>query len=69
EYRTMPLATRFSDWMGIQDNCFSIPVVVGRSGIIRHLHPEVNDDEQQNLRTVAVAVKISIVSLIPDLID
>jgi len=69
EYRTMPLATRFSDWMGIQDNCFSIPVVVGRSGIIRHLHPEMNDDEQQNLRTVAVAVKSSIVSLIPDLID
>ena len=24
----MPLATRFVDWMGIQDNCFSIPVVV-----------------------------------------
>ena len=67
EYRTMPLATRFDDWMGIQDNCFSIPVVVGRSGIIRHLHPEMNDDEQQNLRTAAAAVKSTIVSLIPDL--
>jgi len=68
EYRTMPLATRFDDWMGIQDNCFSIPVVVGRSGIIRHLHPEMNEDEHQTLRAAAAAVKSSIVSLIPDLV-
>jgi len=68
EYRTMPLATRFDDWMGIQDNCFSIPVVVGRSGIIRHLTPEMNDDERQNLRTAAVAIKSTIVSLISDLV-
>jgi len=68
EYRTMPLATRFDDWMGIQDNCFSIPVVVGRSGIIRHLHPEMNEEEHQTMRTAAAAVKSSIVSLIPDLV-
>jgi malate/lactate dehydrogenase len=24
--RTMPLSTRFQEWMGIRDNCFSIPV-------------------------------------------
>ncbi|MDO9046655.1 MAG: NAD(P)-binding domain-containing protein [Methylobacter sp.] len=69
EYRTMPLVTRFDDWMGIRDNCFSIPVVVGRSGIIRHLHPELNDSEQQALRTAATAIKNAIVSLIPDLVD
>ena len=40
EHRTMPLSTRFDEWLGIEDNCFSIPVVVGRDGIIRHLHPE-----------------------------
>jgi len=68
EHRTMPLATRFDDWMDIQDNCFSIPVVVGRSGIIRHLNPEMNDDERQNLRTAAAAIKSTIVSLIPDLV-
>ncbi|CAA9892783.1 Malate dehydrogenase (NAD) [Candidatus Methylobacter favarea] len=68
EYRTMPLATRFDDWMGIRDNCFSIPVVVGRSGIIRHLHPEMNADELQSLQTAAAAVKRGIVSLIPDLV-
>ena len=69
EYRTMPLVTRLDDWMGIHDNCFSIPVVVGRSGVIRYLHPEMNDDEQQNLRTAAAAIKSTIVSLIPDLVD
>ena len=68
QYHTMPLATRFDDWMGIRDNCFSIPVVVGRSGIMRHLHPEMNDEEQQNMRTAAAAIKSTIVSLIPDLV-
>jgi len=69
EYRTMPLVTRFDDWMGIRDNCFSIPVVVGRTGIIRHLHPELNDSERQTLLTAATAIKSAIVSLVPDLVD
>ncbi|MDD5321239.1 MAG: NAD(P)-binding domain-containing protein [Methylococcales bacterium] len=68
EYRTMPLATQFDEWMGIRDNCFSIPVVVARSGIIRHLHPDLNDIEKQALKTAAVAIKNAIVSLIPDLV-
>jgi L-lactate dehydrogenase len=68
EHRTMPLSTRFDEWLGIEDNCFSIPVVVGRDGIIRHLHPEMNGDEQQNLRIAATAVKSTIISLIPDLV-
>ncbi|MDD5461010.1 MAG: NAD(P)-binding domain-containing protein [Methylococcales bacterium] len=68
EYRTMPLATRFDDWMGIQDNCFSIPVVVGRNGIVRHLHPEMSEEERQNLQTAAAAIKSTIISLIPDLV-
>jgi L-lactate dehydrogenase len=65
----MPLSTRFDEWLGIEDNCFSIPVVVGRDGIIRHLHPEMNDDEQENLRLAATAVKSTIISLIPDLVS
>lgn len=67
--RTMPLSTRFTEWMGIRDNCFSIPVVVGRNGIIRHLHPEMNGDEQANLQVAATAIKSAIVSLIFDLVD
>jgi L-lactate dehydrogenase len=68
EYRTMPLSTWFDGWMGIQDNCFSIPVVVGRNGIVRRLHPQLNDSEQQALHNAAVAIKNAIVSLIPDLV-
>ena len=67
--RTMPLATRFDEWLGIQDNCFSIPVVVGRSGIVRHLHPELNDDEQESLKKAAAAIKSAITTLLPDLVE
>lgn len=68
ESRTMPLATRFDEWMGVRDNCFSIPVVVGRNGINRHLHPEMNDAEKAALNTAAAAIKSTIVSLVPDLV-
>ncbi len=49
EHRTMPLCTYFDEWLGISDSCFSIPVVVGRKGILRYLHPTLNDHEQQDL--------------------
>jgi L-lactate dehydrogenase len=68
ENRTMPLAVRFDEWQGVHDNCFSIPVVVGRNGIIRHLYPELNDEERGNLQNSAKAIKSAISSLIPDLL-
>ncbi|CAG7856647.1 L-lactate dehydrogenase [biofilm metagenome] len=67
ENRTMPLVTRFDEWLGIKDNCFSIPVVVGRNGISRHLHPDLNDEELANLQQTAQALKSAINLLIPDL--
>jgi L-lactate dehydrogenase len=66
--RTMPLSTRFDEWMGVTDNCFSIPVVLGRNGVVRHLHPEMNDEERNNLQVAAAAIKNAIVSLTPDLV-
>ena len=65
--RTMPLSTKFDEWMGVTDNCFSIPVVLGRNGIVRHLQPEMNDEERNNLQIAAAAIKNAIVSLTPDL--
>ncbi|MDD5411669.1 MAG: hypothetical protein PHF31_09700 [Methylobacter sp.] len=55
--------------MGSRDNCFSIPVMIGRNGIIRHLHPELNDTEQQALQTAAGSRQKSGFLLIPDLVD
>jgi L-lactate dehydrogenase len=66
--RTMPLSTRFQEWIGIRDNCFSIPVVLGRGGIVRHLHPEMDGDERDSLKNAATAIKSAIASLIPDLV-
>lgn len=61
--RTMPLATCFEEWMGLRDNCFSIPVVVGRQGIVRHLHPKLSKAEYRKLQRVAAAVRQTIDAL------
>lgn len=68
ECRTMPLVARFEEWMGVADNCFSVPVVVGRGGILRHLRPELNALERQALQATAAEVKRSICTLVPDLV-
>jgi L-lactate dehydrogenase len=66
--RTVPLALRFDEWLGVVDNCFSIPVVVGRSGVIRLLRPELNELEMGDLQANAAAVKQAMQKLIPDLL-
>jgi L-lactate dehydrogenase len=53
DHRTMPLSTYFDEWLGIRDNCFSIPVVLGKKGIIRHLYPDLNSTEKQALKKTA----------------
>lgn len=57
EHRTMPLSTCFDEWLGITNNCFSIPVVLGRNGIIRHLHPVLNPLEQEALEATDRGLK------------
>jgi L-lactate dehydrogenase len=64
DHRTMPLSTYFNKWQGIENNCFSIPVVVGRVGIIRHLQPELNHLEKTALKKTAKLMKENITSLI-----
>lgn len=64
DHRTMPLSTYFTEWGGIENNCFSIPVVVGRAGVTRYLHPDLNLLEQKALETTAKLVKESINRLI-----
>ena len=64
DHRTMPLSTYFSEWNGIKNNCFSIPVVVGRAGIIRHLHPELNRQEKNALAETARLMREHITALV-----
>jgi L-lactate dehydrogenase len=66
EHRTMPISTVFKEWQGITDNCFSIPVVIGRSGVIRHLQPELNAQEKQSLQLVASVIRQNIDHLLAD---
>jgi L-lactate dehydrogenase len=63
-HRTLPLSTYLDDWLGIQDNCFSIPVVVGRRGVIRHLHPDMNRSEKKALEKAAKQIKAQIDALL-----
>lgn len=63
-HRTMPISTYFKEWQGIEDNCFSIPVVVGRAGIIRHLHPDLNHAERKALEKTAQIVKSHAIRLL-----
>ncbi|NOQ16599.1 MAG: lactate dehydrogenase [Methyloprofundus sp.] len=64
EHRTMPLCTYFDEWLGIMNNCFSIPVVIGRKGILRHLYPVLNEAEQQDLISNADNIKENIRKLL-----
>ena len=64
DHRTMPLSTFFYEWQGIENNCFSIPVVLGRAGIIRYLHPELNDQEKIALKKTAKSMRENIDSLL-----
>jgi L-lactate dehydrogenase len=66
EHRTMPISTFFSEWQGIKNNCFSIPVVLGREGVIRYLHLQLNQREQAELHQTAVIIKNHIAQLLPE---
>jgi L-lactate dehydrogenase len=67
DHRTMPLSIYFKEWQGIKNNCFSIPVVVGRAGVTRYLRPDLNALEQRALETTAALVKDNINRLLyPD---
>jgi L-lactate dehydrogenase len=49
----MSCSTWLSGQYGVEDLCFSLPVQLGRSGIVRVLDPPVSDDEADALRASA----------------
>jgi L-lactate dehydrogenase len=54
---TVPVSVAIDDYLGIHDVCLSLPVVVGREGIERILHPTLNDAEVLALKASAACVK------------
>lgn len=55
--RTLPISTRISGYLGVEDVFLSLPAVVGRAGVVRTLHPELDEDEAQAFRHAAEAVR------------
>ena len=63
EKRTMPLSVIIGGYLGVEDVCLSVPVVVGKNGIERYLHPNLNAAETRQFNAAAKAVREIIDSL------
>ncbi len=57
EKRTVPLSVKIDGYLGVSGVCLSVPVVVGRRGVERYLHPDLNEEETKQFRAAAEAVK------------
>jgi L-lactate dehydrogenase len=57
ERSVLTVSTLVQDYMGIREVCLSVPCVVGRSGIVRQLLPELPADEAEALRASARKLK------------
>lgn len=64
EYRTMPISTLLDGYLGINDVCLSIPVVVSRHGIAQKLSLDLNEKECTKFRNSAALVRKEIDRLI-----
>ncbi|MCS3903095.1 L-lactate dehydrogenase [Methylohalomonas lacus] len=62
--RTVPVSTLIDGWLGVNDVCLSLPVVIGRPGITRILHPQLNDEESAAFRDAGRAVRDAIESIL-----
>lgn len=60
EKHTMPLSVRVDGYLGVSDVCLSLPVVVGRRGVERVLHPPLDEDEAARFRHSAEVVRQAI---------
>lgn len=54
---TMPLSVLLNGYCGIDDVCLSIPVVMGRHGITRRLHPTLSAEEIRAFQDSAAQVR------------
>jgi len=59
--RTMPISTLLTDGRYVNDVCLSVPAVIGRHGIERLFHPDLNEHEIAMLKQSAQEVKDAII--------
>ncbi|MEQ9408375.1 MAG: lactate/malate dehydrogenase family protein [Fuerstiella sp.] len=62
---TMPLSVLVDGYCGVDDVCLSVPVVVGRAGVTRRLHPDLAEDEVAAFRWSAEQVRQSNQQILP----
>lgn len=56
---TMPVSLKVDGFLGVDDVCLSLPAVVGKRGIERILHPQLNEQEQEAfLHSASVVRKV-----------
>jgi L-lactate dehydrogenase len=58
--RTMPASVYIDNLYGVHDVCLSLPVVIGREGIIKILQPELNENETLAFQKAASVVRNAI---------
>lgn len=55
--RTIPVSTLIDGFQGVRDVCLSVPVVIGRGGIVRQLRPSLDEREAAAFRRSAALVR------------
>lgn len=63
--RTMPVSTLIDGWLDVSDVCLSLPVVIGRAGVTRILHPELNAEESAAFQAAGAAMREAIEEILP----
>lgn len=48
--RTLPVSVLLDDYFGVSDVCLSVPVIIGRRGVLRHLRPQLDAAEIELLQ-------------------
>lgn len=57
EYSILPVSTLIDDYYGVGDVCMGIPSLVNRHGVANFLRLELSEDEQQQFRSSARALR------------
>lgn len=63
---TMPLSVLVDGYQGVSGVCLSLPVVVGREGVVRWMKPELNEEEAAAFRHSASVIREAIVETLDE---